>query len=44
MISKPSVATMVETHFEVDIVVIKVDNQIAGYLSTSWEEHCWKMF
>jgi hypothetical protein len=28
MISKPSVATMVETHFEVNIAVIKVDNQM----------------
>jgi hypothetical protein len=29
MISKPSVATMVETHFEIDIAIIKVDNQMA---------------
>ncbi len=28
MISKPSVATMVETHYKVNIVVIKVDNQV----------------
>jgi 6-pyruvoyl-tetrahydropterin synthase len=28
MISKHSVATMVETHFEVDIATIEVDNQI----------------
>ncbi len=28
MISKPNVATMVETHFEINIVVIEVNNQI----------------
>jgi hypothetical protein len=28
MISKPSVATMVETHFEVDIATIEVHNQM----------------
>ncbi len=27
-ISKPSVATMVETHFELNIVAIKVNNQM----------------
>jgi hypothetical protein len=44
MISKSSVATMVETHFEIDISIIKVDNKNCNYPSTSWEEHCWKMF
>jgi len=28
MISKPNVATMVETHFEINIVVIEVNNQM----------------
>jgi hypothetical protein len=28
MISEPGVATMVETHFEINIVVIEVNNQI----------------
>jgi hypothetical protein len=28
MILEPSVATMIETHFEVHITTIKVDNQI----------------
>jgi len=27
--SKPSVATMVETHFELDTTTIEVDNQMA---------------
>jgi hypothetical protein len=29
MISKPNVATMVETHFEVNTIATKVDNQMA---------------
>ncbi len=29
MISKPSVATVIETHFEVDTTIIEVDNQMA---------------
>ncbi len=28
MIPKPNVATVIETHFEVDIIVIKIDNQM----------------
>jgi hypothetical protein len=29
MISKPNVATMVKTHFEIDTSVMKVDNEMA---------------
>jgi hypothetical protein len=29
MISKPSVAIVVKTHYEVNIVAIKIDNQMA---------------
>ncbi len=29
MISEPSVAIMIKTHFKVNIIVIKVDNQMA---------------
>jgi hypothetical protein len=28
VISKPNVATMIETHFEVDTITIEVDNQM----------------
>jgi hypothetical protein len=33
---EPNVATMVETHCELDTKSIEVDNQMA----ISWEEHC----
>jgi hypothetical protein len=40
VISELSVATMVETHFEVDTTTIEVDIPYGSYPSISWEEHC----
>jgi hypothetical protein len=40
VISEPSVATMIETNFKIDIAAIKKKQPHGNYPNTSWEEHC----